>query len=247
MSLDIKRRLGAAALVSIILIVTAPLRAEVNLEWRPASLTAHINDTVEIGLFAVYTGVGTSSITAMDVLPVWDPNVLQLLGVNNNGPYAWLSSGFPGDSGLDGLNNTWTDGNAKYTALAQFQAPAQATTQGLKVTTFRFKALSASPGTTLSIAASLGLHSRTVVYGNSFPGEEITGTMGSAMISVCGASATGDMDGSGHVDGADIDEFVRAVLASSSIASDVCPGDFDGDGMVGVGDVSGMVAALLGP
>lgn len=242
-----RRNLVAIALGGVLFAFTSAARAEVNLEWRPVSLAAHVNDTINIGLFAVYTGSGNNNITAMDVLPIWDPAVLQLLGVNNDGPYVWFSSGFPGDSGLDGLNNTWTDGNAKYTALAQFQTPAQATTQGLKVTTFRFKALTPSAGSTLSIAAMLGLHSRTVVYGNAFPGEEITGTMGSAQISVCSAAASGDMDGSGHVDGADIDEFVRAVLNSSRLASDVCPGDFDGDGLVGASDVGGMVAALLSP
>lgn len=225
------------------------VQAEVNLEWRPPSQVVRVNDIVEIGLYAVYTGSGNANMTGMDVLPNWDPAVLELLGALNNGPYTWLYAGsnfFP--PGVDGLNNTWTDGNAMFTALAQFVTPAQATIAGLKVATFRFRALAPSVSTGLTMAPTMGQFSRTVIYGNGFPGQELTGTLGTAQVVICAsAAASGDMDGSGFVDGNDIDEFVRAMMSSSSLAADVCPGDFSGDYLVGVADVSGMVAALLSP
>lgn len=247
MFLSAKRLFEAVTVIGSCVFFTQSLKADVNLEWRPATQLARVNSVVEIGLYAVYTGSGTSGITAMDVLPIWDPAVLELLGALNNGPYTWLYAGsnfFPPDSGLDGLNNTWTDGNAKFTALAQFQTPAQATLAGLKVATFQFRALAPSSGTTLTIAPTMGNFSRTVVYGSASPGQEITGTLGSAQVSVC-AAANGDMDGNGQVNGLDLEGFVGAVLNSSTLASEVCPGDFNGDGVVNLSDVSGMVTALL--
>ncbi len=238
--------LEAAACVVSFAFCCGPLQAEVNLEWRPATQVARINGIVEIGLYAVYTGSGTSGITSMDVLPNWDPSVLELLGALNNGPYTWLYAGsnfFPND--VDGLNISFADGNARFTALAQFLTPAQATPAGLKVATFRFRALAASAATSLTIVPTMGQFSRTVVYGSAFVGEQITGTLGSALVTVCAAAASGDMDGNGHVDGLDIQSFARAALSNSAVAADVCPGDFDGDGKVGASDAPGMVSALL--
>lgn len=234
--------LAAAA----VLLVSAPLMGEVNLEFRPASQIARVNDTISVGLYAVYTGSGNTNISAMDVLLQWDPTKLLLLGNVNDGPYSWLQSNFPPDGGLDGLNNTFTDGNAKYTALAQFFTTAQATPAGLLVTTFQFKALAATPGTTVSIPLTLGASSRTAVYGNAFPGEDITGTRGTANVAVCAAAANGDMNGSGATNGDDVQPFVAALSVSSTLASDVCPGDFNNSHVIDSGDVPGMVAALLG-
>ena len=59
--------------------------------------------------------------------------------------------------------------------------------------------------------------------------------------------ATGDMDGSGDVDGADLQLFVNAILDQSVDTADLCPGDFNDNGVMDVGDVDGMVAALLVP
>lgn len=232
---------GAAVLGAV-----HPLAGAVNLQWQPATQTAVPNQIVECGLLAVWTGSGNQNISAMDVLLSWDPTKLELLGVVNNGPYQWLQSGFPNDSGLDGLNNTWIDGDAKYNALAQFVVPAQATTSGLLVTTFRFRALSATNGTQINIPAALGNYSHTAVYGNAFPNENITGTLGSAEVVICGLSPSGDLNASGSTAGDDIGAFVQAVLMNSAEAADVCSGDFNGNGVLEVGDVPGMVAALLG-
>lgn len=250
MKLSKRIRFGLCASWCMAAMAGSSAHAEVNLEWRPAAQAARVNDIVEIELYAVYTGSGNANMTSMDVLPNWDPTRLELLGALNNGPYTWLMAGgtfFPSDAGLDGLNNTWTDGNAKFTALAQFTMPAQATMTGLKVATFRFRALAPTAATNLTIAPTMGQFSRTVVYGNAFPGQETTGTLGSAQVSVCAAAPSGDMDGNGIVDGDDIDDFVRAALSGSTLAADVCPGDFDGNRAVGAGDVAGMVAALLSP
>lgn len=56
----------------------------------------------------------------------------------------------------------------------------------------------------------------------------------------------GNMNGDAATNGADIQDFVEAVLAASTSRNDVCPGDFNNNGVVDFGDVSGMVDALLG-
>ncbi|MFQ5425412.1 MAG: choice-of-anchor B family protein [Phycisphaerae bacterium] len=60
------------------------------------------------------------------------------------------------------------------------------------------------------------------------------------------AGATGDLDGVGGTNGADIQPFISAMLGAPT-PTDVCNGDFSGNGSLGVEDVSGMVTALLGP
>ena len=92
--------------------------------------------TLGIDLVASSDSGESQSISAMDVILSWDAAVLQLIGLDPNGsyPYPWLFSGFTNDHGLDGLNDTWADGNALYTAMAQLGTPAWAPPEGLLVT-----------------------------------------------------------------------------------------------------------------
>lgn len=226
----------------------AAVRANVDLEWRPSVQVVRPGDLVQIGLYAVSSdGVTTWDVSAMDVLLQWDATTMALIGVNDNGPYTWFRSEFPDDSALDGLNNTWTDGDAKYTALGQFQNPAQATPAGLLVTTFKFDALQGTVGNQLTIPPTLGQYSRTVVFGVAFPGHEITGALGDALVSICPGAADGDMNGDGSLNGDDLSGFIQAVMTASVAPADVCPGDFTGDGAVDTDDVPQMVSALLSP
>lgn len=156
--------------------------AAINLEWRPAEQVVIVGETVNIGLYAVSDDESDQSISAMDVLLAWDPEPLGLLGNEDNGPYEWLFSGFPDDSGLDGLNDTWLDGDAFYSALAQFEEPAFATPEGLLVTTIQFEALIKTSGTELTIPEHLGEFSYTRIYDGEIPGKDVHGELGSAMI-----------------------------------------------------------------
>ncbi|MBX3396444.1 MAG: PQQ-dependent sugar dehydrogenase [Phycisphaerae bacterium] len=58
-------------------------------------------------------------------------------------------------------------------------------------------------------------------------------------------AATGDMDGIGGPDGADLQLFVEAILNESTDPADLCPGDFSANGVMDLGDVPGMVNALI--
>ncbi len=60
-------------------------------------------------------------------------------------------------------------------------------------------------------------------------------------------AATGDMDGSGTVNGADIQWFVDSVMVPSTDPVDLCPGDFDNSHVMDANDVAGFVAALMAP
>ncbi len=234
-----------AAAYILLMFCQAELRAAIDLELRPVQSYVRVGDTLNVGLYARSDSASNQAISAMDVLLLWDASSLQLTGVLNNGPYAWLNSMFFNDSGADGLNTSFADGDAKYTALAQFGIPAQATPSGLLVTTFVFEVTSPSAESEIDIPSALGSVSITAVYGHPNVAQDVTGARLSASIVICGAFADGDMNQDGLVDGRDLPAFVEAVFRESPTASDVCHGDFSGDSAVDLEDVESFVLALL--
>jgi hypothetical protein len=160
--------------------------SDVNLEWRPASQTVFVGDTVDIGLYAVSDDPEVDqSMAAMDVIIAWDPVYMQLLGVDDTGGPGWLSSSFPSDP--YGLNEVIPpqDGDGIYTALASLGEPVDATPQGTLVTTFRFDTLSETSVTVLEILESAGSPlGQTVVYSGDTPNWPVTGTLGSAGVTI---------------------------------------------------------------
>lgn len=165
---------------------SAAAEIEVNLEWRPADQTVNVGDTVNIGLFAVADDPDLSqSMAAMDVIIFWDAMYLQLLGIDDTGGPGWLTSGFPNDP--YGLNEAIPpqDGDGLYTAFAQFGDPVYATPEGALVTTFQFSALAETAGAALEILESAGLPLfETIVYSGDTPNLAITGTLGSALVTI---------------------------------------------------------------
>jgi hypothetical protein len=138
-----------------------------------------VGETIEIELYAVSdTGID-QPISAISVILTWDSSRLELQGNVDNGPYLWLVSWFPDDSALDGLNDTFLDGNALYEALVlpAPNPPAVATPDGLMVSTFQFRAL-ASGTAQVEIIGAFGQSTQTsIVDGETF-GLDITGTLG---------------------------------------------------------------------
>ncbi|MCA9255675.1 MAG: hypothetical protein KDA33_08545 [Phycisphaerales bacterium] len=61
----------------------------------------------------------------------------------------------------------------------------------------------------------------------------------------CDGVTPGDFNSDTLVNGADVQQFVSALLSGSPTQGDLCRGDFDTSGDLGVSDVPGMVAALL--
>ncbi len=86
-----------------------PARADVNLEWRPLAEVVDVEDTVDIGLFAVSDDETDQLMAGIDVIVTWDATRLELLGHEDNGPYDWLLSFFADDRFLDRLNEDCAD------------------------------------------------------------------------------------------------------------------------------------------
>jgi hypothetical protein len=211
--------------LAFLIALATPASGLINLEWRPDTQTVPVGATVDIGLYAVSDDPEMDQyILAMDVIVNWDADSLELTGVDDTGPYTWLFSGFPvGD--VDGLNDTFADGDALYTALGQLGAGAWATPEGLLVTTFQFTALAETPGTTLTIPEDAGSYTHTAIWGS--PGQDVHGTLGSASVTVlCG---TADSDADGDVDLADFAAFQICFTGTPGVAETFCECVFDSD------------------
>ncbi len=154
----------------------------ISLEWRDVlPQPVAVGDIVEVDLYAISdTGVN-QVFSSVSVILIWNASYLQLLGHVNNGPYSWLSSGFPDDSSLDGLNDTFLDGTAFFQTLGQLSPNpvATATPSGLQVMTMRFEAL-APVQAQLNMKPRFGQGTHTAVLDIEPPGLVITGTLGSA-------------------------------------------------------------------
>lgn len=229
-------------------------RADVELSWAPQPRTVAAGVTFEIGLFATTDDGQSQSISAMDVVLSWNPMSVELLGVNNNGPYNWLQSGFPPDPALDGLNDTFLDGDAKYTALAAFGNAAMADPNGLLVTTFQFVALTETNLSAIVIEPALGNFSVTRVFGADFPNQNVTGALHDAAYSVV---LPGECDGDGDND---FHEFQRLQVCFTGAVGPVDPPayptdpalccgvfDYDDDGDVDLPNVEFFFSIVTGP
>jgi hypothetical protein len=168
----------------MIAVMAAPIRANVALELRPNTQTVEVGDVFRIGLYAVSDSDDVQLMSALSAILQWEADSFALLGNADDGPYEWLWSQFPDDSALDGLNDTWEDGNALYEALANFDEAAPASPDGLLVTSFEFRALDESPATALSLPASMGEWARTQVFGTESPADDITGDLGQAWVTI---------------------------------------------------------------
>lgn len=174
----------ALVLVWLLLLAATPAQALIDVEWRSSCQSVEPGQMVEVGLYVVSDSEEDQSISVMDIIVLWDPDVLELVGVLDNGPYEWLSSGFSDDSNLDGLNNSFLDGNAWYTAWSQFTFPAYATPDGLLVTTFQFIG-SNDPGFCwISEPRQAGLYSETRIIDGEVPALHVEGELGKATAGV---------------------------------------------------------------
>jgi hypothetical protein len=175
---------GMAVCAWVLLSASATVRGEVALMLVPTQSTVNRGELVEIGLFAVSDDGKDQALAAMDVVLTWDPSVLGFDQFEDSGPVRWLLSGFLGDSGLDGLNNTLDDGDGMYTALSGLATPALVTPAGLLVTTFRFTAIEAAKSTEVRIETSLGNFSTTRIFGADFVNQLVTGELTGAKVEV---------------------------------------------------------------
>jgi hypothetical protein len=165
----------------------------------------------------------------------WDPEHLLLLGIDHKGPYDWLFSGFPSDAGLDGLNDTFADGNAYYQAWSNFTEYPVATPEGLLVTTFEFEALTCTDGTDVTLLPEFGWYSLTAVYDDVVPGLIIVGDLGDASVQICGCP--GDIDGDDDTDLLDLATLLSAFNQCLGEPRYNPVADLDGSGCIDLADL----------
>jgi hypothetical protein len=202
----------------------------INLEWRPESQTVVIGETVSIGLYVVSDDDSDQSIAAMDVILDWDSGLLEMIGIDSSGPYVWMFLGFPDDSGLGGLNDTFADGDALLSALSQLGSDnaARATPDGLLVATIQFVALAGTPLTVLTVPEQRGQFTRTVVFDGETPSLDVHGDLGSASVTVWPCDRM-DADSDTDIDLLDFARIQICFTGSGFGASTACQCAFDSD------------------
>ncbi len=183
---------------------------EINLQWRTSAPVVRVGEAIELGLYAVSDDGSDQAFAALDVIMGWDPEVLELTGKGEDGPYDWLSSSFPNDSGLDRLNADcgedvycdpyshipFNDGAAMYECVAPWglDPPPYATLDGLAVTSFKFTALAVTPATRVRFLPEVGSASSTVVI-DADDYSDVTGSLAMLVLSVVACGSNGDFDG----------------------------------------------------
>jgi len=220
----------------------------IDLEWRPSYVVVTPGEVVRLQLVAVSQDAVDDPISVMDVIFVWDTAYLSLLGVVNNGPYSWLSSGLPPNAS-GGLNVSLADGDALYTARSRFppSSPAYATSNGLHAATIEFLALTEVSSTGVAIEEERNGAETFVV--SSIPGLDVSGSLGSAEIVVSDCDLF-DFDADGDVDLRDFQALQHCMgpgVAPLSNVACLCCFDADRDGLIELADVAAFDAALVGP
>jgi hypothetical protein len=173
------RRAAARAGACIAIGLASAATANVDLEFRPASQVAWEGDTVSVGLYAVSDDAGPQLLSAIDLLFAWDPDFLQLLGLDQTGAAPFLLSDFP-TAGDHGLNEAVPpqDGDGFYLYFAPLGNPVAATPEGTLITTLQFLAVGTTPLTTVQIIPTGGSPpGDTRVVSGKVKGLIITGTL----------------------------------------------------------------------
>lgn len=262
------RRYGVTAAIGMYgLIASCPVFADsANLAFTPQSAAVMVGDTIEIQLYVYSPDVPSPELSFVDALLIWDPSTLELLQTDPAGcsSSSYFLCGFltnPDDlnegSGTPNLPDN--DGDALYSAFTNLSPPVIIPdAPGLLVTTFRFRALTESSGSTVMLMDMYpGGLSRTRVYAPA--NIDLTGDISAAMATVTICGTTPDSDGDGVADACDqcpgSDDHSDLDEDGIPDGCDPCPlmatpgvmqGDVDGSGLVELADVSSFTDVLLG-
>ena len=166
-------------------------RGAVDLVLRPHERTVRPGTFLEVDLVAVSDDGTAQAFLTLDAVLNWDSASLDLVEVMDSGPHSWgFAFGFEDDGRLDGLNDSLSDGDALFQAVAYSQATASA--EGLLVGTFRFLALADSASTQITLVSEQGTYSKTQVY--QLGGINVTGQLVGATIDVVSNTLISVMD-----------------------------------------------------
>jgi hypothetical protein len=228
-------------------------QADVDLDLRVVEL-AYGPGYAEADLWAVCDSPVPQAIGGMSVILVWDPEVLEGVSINSlEGPYDWVNEdgnpleGFYDDSAMDGLNETFLDGDALYMNFVDFGVDLYVDQDGLWVGRFTFEKKRCYGPAMLTIVPELGAYSHTVVYDGIHPGGQVTGDLDE--VDLMPPPIPGDMNCDGFVNNFDIKPFVLAVSDPEAYAEhypccDIMFGDLTGDGLVNNFDIKPFLELL---
>ena len=171
----------------------------VNLSWQPVSTSVLLDSVVQMALVAQTSTCEPQDIGSLYAVITWDPDRLTLTGDYTLGPYAWPFHGFPDDNYLDGLNEPYTgvpdnDGDAWFSAGAEFFAGAEVTDAGLVVATFDFIAHTTTDGVASAVQILPMLETSETLVLQAQTGLDITGAVADAAITIVECFDAGDCD-----------------------------------------------------
>jgi hypothetical protein len=151
----------------------------------------------DLGLYAVSDSGSDQYMGAANIILSWNPTYLDLLGLDQTGasPDVLAAAFAPEPYGLN-ESNPPADGDGWIEVLAGFGPTGiTATPAGTLLTTILLDALAETPLTTVSILPSGGFNQvlgpgHTTVFDAFTPGLDVTGTLGSADITIVPEPAT---------------------------------------------------------
>jgi hypothetical protein len=228
-------------------LAVGPAAALVNLELRPATQTVKIglDDTVGVGLYAVSDDETVQLLVALEAVIAWQPEFLQLTGLDETGGPVLISSDFP-TSDPSGLNesNPPQNGEGLYVAWTVPGDPVAATPEGTLITTFVFTPLAPATGAAVDLLVSAGSPpTDTIVFDGTVPNLDVTGSLTGASVDI-ELCCTGDANADCTVDVADF--LLLLATWGPCPDPDDCRTDLDGSGTVDVADFLEMLA-VWGP
>ena len=215
--------------------VQSSARGDIDLEMRSARSVVTVGEEFEVLLFAVSDDAEINQFfSASQTIFTWDPAVLELLTISSSGAIPLLYNGLPTSGDYD-LNEAIPpqDGDGFHLAFANLGVRDAATPAGSLMYRFGFRALAASVRTEVGIPATGGEGGETIVFGADAPNQQVTGALLGALIQVMG-TCTGDLDGNGIVDFADL---LILLSAWGNCPNSTCMADLDGSGVVDFGDL----------
>ncbi|MEM7756399.1 MAG: GC-type dockerin domain-anchored protein [Planctomycetota bacterium] len=230
-----------ATLSAALGVSTSNAIAQVDLEFRAFTPIVDPGDVIEVGLYAIAPSSPVQTVGAFEAIVTWDTNFVSLIGFDPSNPASLIFGGFP-MAGSDGINEAPVpaDGDALFIGLSPLGSPITATPAGTLLGTLLFDAVSGTPGTPISLVASLAAPPRdTVVFDGITPNTDVTGMVsGDSVIISCGPVDQAPPFGVLDLD--DVDVFIDAFM-TQDILADIAPptGIFDLD------DVDAFIALFL--
>lgn len=205
-----------------------------------------VNQILTVQLRARSSTGSAQQFSALSVILEWDPAVLEFMEhiPNANPNYIWTSQFYP----AGGLNPDYSDGDASYYALPQtFNLPVAPAnnTNGMLVTTFRFKVLTPTDGTVVRMIAERAAELTQVSDNDA---NDVTGDISSTstfkVADACDC-LLGDVDLDLDYDLLDIAAAVEVLLGNDTDPAHVNAVDADCDGDADGNDIQGFIDFML--